>query len=401
MQFLRIVCEWKHRSRTCVLVKVGNFSYCCFDTHALQQNHWNCINGGELRTRNLSLSPHHAYHGSAGAVGRHIFHLVVLLQFLLLGKLDKMSNSRLRNLITKGKSQLHDTGDEPITDIDEDLLNIGCAALRRHFFSMFVCMLSGLVTLMYVPGLVQVLKNTGQTDSPKKAFVRYLRTINHMLKWYSYDPKERLQSLKTVRRVHAMVAKNNDITQFDMVVTQWAFVAPALLMPSRIGMASATKRELNGLRYVIYLTGQAIGISDEFNLCKHGLDETIAYSEKILNEIITPGLNAKQASLSDEMADSLLAGMEVMNPLFLATPFKAWCFKIFNSSLAPTLELKLRDSAYDACYFWIIVYLMDTLLIGKQAGLIRSILNTLMAVNIYLGNLWENLVLQDHKRKFL
>ena len=312
-----------------------------------------------------------------------------------------MGDERLKNLIKKGKTQRHDLGDEPITDIDEELLHIGCTAMKRHFFSMFVCMLSGLVTLMYVPGLVEVLKNTGGTDSPKKAFVRYLRTINHMLKWYSYDPQERLQSLKTVRRVHALVAKNNSMTQFDMVVTQWAFVAPALLMPSRIGMASATRSELNGLRYVIYLTGQAIGVSDEFNLCKRGLDETIAYSEKILDNIITPSLNRNQATLSDDMANSLLEGMEIMNPLFLAAPYKAWCFKIFNSSLAPVMELKLRDSVYDAFYFWIISYVMDTLLIGKSSNLARSVVNTLMAVNIYLGNMWEDLVLQDHKRKLL
>ena len=56
------------------------------------------------------------------------------------------------------------------------------------------------------------------------AFQRYLWTSNHVLNWYDMKPSQRVKSLKYVRRTHAIVAKKEDMTQFDMVITQWAFI---------------------------------------------------------------------------------------------------------------------------------------------------------------------------------
>ena len=55
-----------------------------------------------------------------------------------------------------------------------------------------------------------------------------------MLQWYDDTPEARNESLKTVRAVHAKVAVKNPMTQYDMVLTQWAFVGPVLIFPTVI-----------------------------------------------------------------------------------------------------------------------------------------------------------------------
>ena len=109
---------------------------------------------------------------------------------------------------------------------------------------------------MYIPNSVEVLFKTGKSSTPILAFQRYLRTMNNVLKWYDLKPSQRIKSLKCIRRTHANVAKTENITQYDMVITQWAFFAPALLKPWPLGLDSVSDKELNSLKYVIYCVGQ-------------------------------------------------------------------------------------------------------------------------------------------------
>ena len=71
---------------------------------------------------------------------------------------------------------------------------------------------------------LQCNTHKGKSSSPELAFQRYLRTLNNVIKWYNLSPEERIQSLIFVKRTHAHVAKNEIMTQYDMVITQWAFI---------------------------------------------------------------------------------------------------------------------------------------------------------------------------------
>ncbi len=91
-------------------------------------------------------------------------------------------------------------------------------------------MLTGLLSLMYVETIVRVLHLTGRSHAPVLAFTRYLGTLNHAVQWY--EGLASLQaSLRTVLQLHRAAAlrtrRSEDdpsISQFDMVVTQWAFI---------------------------------------------------------------------------------------------------------------------------------------------------------------------------------
>ena len=63
-------------------------------------------------------------------------------------------------------------------------------------------------------------------------------------------------SLRAVRDLHARASlfcsnrHGQGMTQFDMVVTQWAFVGPAFIFPEAFAIGPPTERELEGLKYV-------------------------------------------------------------------------------------------------------------------------------------------------------
>ena len=67
-------------------------------------------------------------------------------------------SSRYEKLKNKGKNLPHDTGQNVFRNIDNTLVEQGCKMFQSNVFSMFVCMLSGLFALMYIPSIVKVLE---------------------------------------------------------------------------------------------------------------------------------------------------------------------------------------------------------------------------------------------------
>ena len=103
---------------------------------------------------------------------------------------------------------------------DENLQSLS----KILMYLVSITLLPGLLSLLYIPSIVEVLFNTGKSSTPELAFQRYLRTLNNVIKWYGLKPSQRIKSLDFVRRTHAQVAKKENMTQYDMVITQWAFI---------------------------------------------------------------------------------------------------------------------------------------------------------------------------------
>ena len=85
-----------------------------------------------------------------------------------------IAKGKVSLLLDKGVSQKHDLGlagtkKEPSVD-EEQLMLVGSAFFNANFFSLFVCMLTGLLSLMFVPGIVTILHFTGRSDTPTLAF---------------------------------------------------------------------------------------------------------------------------------------------------------------------------------------------------------------------------------------
>jgi hypothetical protein len=305
---------------------------------------------------------------------------------------------QFQKLITEAKVRNHDNGAKTAkmaNDYDKELADLGCRVFERHIFSMFVCMLSGLLCLMYVPTIVQVLERTKQSKDAPSAFKRYLHTLNHMMRWYDSRHEERLASLKLVRRTHNHVARNGIITQYDMVLTQWGFIGPALLFPTKLGMGSVTKRELNALRYIIYLVGQSLGIDEDLNLCVNSLAETSKYAQIILKEVINPSLTSESDS-SRVMSDNLLGGMTFLNPFILPVPYKTWTFKMLGSS---------RHNYYSTSMTGVqnkVIYHLQCEFFDRAMNWgVRPVANLLLRINVSLANLLEHHIVIDNHRRIM
>lgn len=251
-------------------------------------------------------------------------------------------------------------------------------------------MLSGLLTLLYIPSIVQVLKNTGQSSDPESAFKRYLKTINHVILWY--DDQERIKSLRNVRKVHKSVSRSQNMSQFDMVITQWGFIGPVLIKSKELGMSPISDQDLDGLRYVIFCVGKCIGINDELNLCQNSLQDAQEYSKIILEEIIQPHLKTETA-LSKEMADNLLQGIHFLNPFLTPMTFKAWAFEVF--------QVSCQNGAKNSFSYLIMEKVFKSGLRGTQGRILRPIFNLLGRVNIYLANRWQHHIMIPSLRPIL
>ena len=157
---------------------------------------------------------------------------------------------KLNLLKSKGKNLNHDYGykgsnlidDNSENHVDEDKLNRGISFFQENFFTMFVSMLTGLFTLMYVDTIAAVLYTTNKSNSPSLSFSRYLSTLNHTVEWYQSIPKL-LQSTSKVRQLHKKASKLKNFSQYEMVITQWAFVGPVLLWPEQFGVAEKSRQK--------------------------------------------------------------------------------------------------------------------------------------------------------------
>ena len=84
------------------------------------------------------------------------------------------ADRKLRLLLDKGVREKHDIGlsktPKELSEIKQKLIIEGGRFFQANFFSMFVCMLTGLLSLMFVPGIVTILHFTGRSGTPTLAF---------------------------------------------------------------------------------------------------------------------------------------------------------------------------------------------------------------------------------------
>ena len=193
-------------------------------------------------------------------------------------------------LISRGKDLPHDHGVSDNTEAipearcNEEKLGKGISFFTRNFFSMFVSMLTGLLSLMYIDTIATVLDATNKSNSPALSFQRYLSTISHTVQWYR-DLPSLIKSTARVRLLHRQAASLKNFTQYEMVVTQWAFVGPVLLWPDRLGVERSSEGDIEGALQVMMVVGRQLGISDQFNLCRGDRQHCTEYARLILEQV--------------------------------------------------------------------------------------------------------------------
>jgi len=303
----------------------------------------------------------------------------------------------INKLRSEGRTISHDAGFSKNTDddIDQEKLNQGISFLHRNFFSMFVSMLTGLLTLMYIETIAAVLYVTNKSNSSILSFSRYLSTLNHTISWYKDFPKL-IQSTAKVRQLHRQASLMKSFTQYEMVVTQWAFVGPVLLWPDKLGI-SERESDQEGLVYVMYLVGRELGICEEFNMCRGDLARVKQYSQAILDQEIKPAFCDNSASATcRDLSDHLLNGIHILNPFINPLSFKSWALTTVHET-DDVVDIKSLDN------FSLLMYKLQ-LTVFKLfhfpviGSVLRMLGNSLMQLNIFLATEKQEMIVNHHQQ---
>jgi len=228
--------------------------------------------------------------------------------------------------------------------------------------------------------------------------------------WYK-NPGERAKSLRSVDKKHrAAITKlisrriedDNEnenkivISQYDLVLTQWAFIGVLLTHPRQIGYGNPTSESIQYFIHHMYHLGKDLGIDDEFNLCKGNVKEIIAYATDIEKSVIKPALESNFNYF--DMSEHMLHGVSKIVPFIDPKAFKAWIYKLFQAdTLFHTQRLNF-DSWKTTLLYLFQSFVFDYLFhyeLSRQCFI--PIFNQLMRLGIYLANHYKYLIAEEPK----
>lgn len=205
---------------------------------------------------------------------------------------------------------------------------------------------------------------TGNSKDIPSLYKRYLSTILHVNSWYDddiFDPDTKgYKSIRQVRSMHRRVQqlmnekhKVRDLhgrehkwmSQYDVALTQFAFIGLAMLFPSKSAMVAATAEELELINYYWRVLGFLMGMEDEFNTCQFDNYEHI---KEFMGLIFEHEYKAKfkqhQCPKGLEMTKSICVALHYYMPLVTFNSLAHWwsdCF-VFNGYQLEPPSLKDR-----------------------------------------------------------
>ena len=161
----------------------------------------------------------------------------------------------------------------------------------------------GLVFVLTLPYGTIPLLQTKKSESIPALFYRYLDTPLHIDKWYQDDLLDKEceghKSLTQVRKMHQNIYETMKkiphpeglvwVSQYNMVVTQWAFVGLAMMYPDESGIKKESQEKvLKSVNLVWRTIGYLLGIKDQYNLCQEDYKDTIALCQLIFRDVYLP-----------------------------------------------------------------------------------------------------------------
>jgi len=261
---------------------------------------------------------------------------------------------------------------------------------KRHFLSIIVSNLVGLLCLLTVNTVLKVLMYTGRSSTRTATYKRYLSTINHVIRWYSADVFDKessaFQSIQLVRRLHlSSITKANKslnllTSQRDMVVTQWAFFGLVIIQGPLLGIQLTTEEE-ECLVHFWKTMGYMLGIEDRFNLATGSIEEVKENCHAVVHHIMIPGLVAPPPNFPP-MADAMLDGVHDIVPVVDPSAFMGFMKHIIG------IDHDIQKSAWHSRFFFnLMIWNFNTLLhIPVLHTLARAYENFLLNVALFICN---------------
>ncbi|PSN45376.1 hypothetical protein C0J52_07533 [Blattella germanica] len=245
-------------------------------------------------------------------------------------------------------------GSKP-TWFDPDKFQLGQKVAMKYFFGIqFAQMVNLLIALSILDGVTPLIFS-GQSDTPFKAFKRYLSTGLRVRSWFQddlWDPKtEGYKNIRRVRKMHdsfrnlinvtdpqELIKKgtlcrgsktfcpatwsplhdklrndfeascpSSDDSQFslskpklnynfgnqtEMAVAQFGFVGLFILYPAYFGAHRITDEELEGFVFLWRCIGYLLGMDDKYNFCNGSLGNIKQRTSDFIERLGKPSLRA-------------------------------------------------------------------------------------------------------------
>lgn len=161
------------------------------------------------------------------------------------------------------------------------------ATCRKYSANLSMSSSMGLMMLLQHDNILIPLLQTGKSRTIRDLYDRYATTGKYILACYETDftqpQSDSARYITMVRamhqRIHAQMNASeqqqqqqheNDkyvwVNQYDMMLTQFAFVGLFLLWPQKCGAHHVTQSERNHIAYFWRLLSHKFGIEDRFNL---------------------------------------------------------------------------------------------------------------------------------------
>lgn len=209
-----------------------------------------------------------------------------------------------------------------------------------------------------MPDGLEPLLVTGNSKDIPSLYKRYLSTIIHVNSWYEddiFNPETKgYKSIRQVRMMHRRVQQLmnerfqvrdlNDkprlwMTQYDVALTQFAFIGLAMIFPQKSAMVAADHNELELINYYWRVLGWLMGMKDEFNGCQFDkYEDILAFNKLILQHEYKDRYEERSCETGLEMTKAICVALQYYTPLITFNSLAHWwqdCFKFNGYELKP------------------------------------------------------------------
>lgn len=153
-----------------------------------------------------------------------------------------------------------------------------------------------------------------------------------------------------------------------MSATLFGFIGYVIILPEKIGIAHASKYDLECFVHFWRVIGYALGIEDRFNICRGSFQETKAICEEMFQKALLPNVY-KSTDQYLFMSNAMVRGINAFIPVFEPYVFRALLIELVATDNVNKLYEKLRMSQkilFNFVYFaiWSLRYKIPRIVIN-------------------------------------
>lgn len=300
---------------------------------------------------------------------------------------------RLAELISEGKKV---EATSPTINInkapdylDEQRFKRAQATCQKYYTNLSLASSTGLILLMQIESILVPLLKTGKSRTVPNLFDRYVTTAKYIRKLYETDfydeTTDGWRCISFVRGMHKKIHNSLKadtslvrvppdvwVNQYDMALTQFAFIGLFLLKPEKCGAYHVTRNDLCDITYYWRLISYYFGIEERFNLFVYDgdLDKQLKYLS-VIQEHQNDLLKGPRPEVGLRMAEGFMFAFEDFSTESSLNILDHWWSPYIS------LSGKQQLSPYTWSDRWKLVFFLFYFVVLFRSEIIMGFMNTM------------------------